>query len=81
MIDLPDSVSSIGTDCFNLCRNLKDAVIRPIVPPTIGNGIFNNTHADLKIYVPDDSVETYKTATSWNSYATRIHPLSEYVES
>mgnify|MGYP000472681990 CR=1 FL=1 len=31
------------------------------------------------IYVPDDSVEAYKTATNWSNYADRIRPISEYV--
>lgn len=29
------------------------------------------------IYVPDDLVETYKTATNWLTYANQIKPLSE----
>lgn len=32
------------------------------------------------IYVPDDMVETYKTATNWSSYASQIKPLSELGE-
>ena len=32
------------------------------------------------IYVPDDLVENYKTATNWSVYASQIKPLSEYVE-
>ena len=31
------------------------------------------------VYVPDDLVETYKTATNWSTYADQIKPLSEYV--
>ena len=33
-----------------------------------------------KIYVPNESVDTYKTATNWSTYADIIKPLSEYVE-
>lgn len=32
------------------------------------------------IYVPDDMVEAYKTATNWSSYASQIKPLSELGE-
>jgi hypothetical protein len=32
----------------------------------------------VTIYVPDESVEAYKTATNWNTYASRILPISEY---
>ena len=33
------------------------------------------------IYVPDELVDQYKTATNWSVYANQIKPLSEYVES
>ena len=46
-------------------------------PPTITTDtIPNNTN--LKIYVPDASVDAYKTATNWSAYASKIYPLSEY---
>lgn len=32
------------------------------------------------IYVPDDLVEQYKTATNWSTKASQIKPLSTYVE-
>lgn len=32
------------------------------------------------IYVPDDMVEAYKTATNWSTYASQIKPLSELGE-
>ena len=32
------------------------------------------------IYVPDNFVEQYKTATNWSRHADKIKPLSEYVE-
>ena len=33
------------------------------------------------IYVPDELVDQYKTATNWSVYANQIKPLSEYAES
>ena len=33
-----------------------------------------------QIYVPDELVEQYKTATNWSTYADQIAPLSTYVE-
>ena len=32
------------------------------------------------IYVPDNLVDAYKSATNWSAYAGQIKPLSEYVE-
>ena len=33
---------------------------------------------NIKIYVPDNLVDTYKTSGNWPSYASYIHPISEY---
>lgn len=33
---------------------------------------------NIKIYVPDNLVDTYKTSGNWPAYASRIHPISEY---
>uniref|UniRef100_UPI003FF11B23 hypothetical protein n=1 Tax=Phocaeicola sp. TaxID=2773926 RepID=UPI003FF11B23 len=32
---------------------------------------------DAKIYVPDNSVTTYKWSTNWSRYADKIYPMSE----
>ena len=45
------------------------------------NGTYNpNGLKDGRIYVPDDKVESLKTATNWSVFADIIKPLSEYVE-
>lgn len=80
-IELPSTITGIKDYCFSQCTNLSIVKIRAVVPPTLGGDkVFNNTNAGLKIYVPDDSVEAYKTATNWSAYADKIHPISEYVE-
>ena len=43
------------------------------------NSVFDGTHADLKIYVPDASVDAYKTATNWVAYADRIEGFEDKV--
>ena len=40
--------------------------------------LMENQQGTPKYYVPDDLVESYKTATNWTAYASRIYPLSEY---
>lgn len=79
-VDVPDSVINMGNYTFNMCASLQFVIVRNSTPPTLGTGTFNDTHDGLKIYVPDDSVEAYKTATNWSNYADKIHPLSEYTE-
>lgn len=49
--------------------------------PTMGNAnCFKSTPIESGtgyIYVPDDLVESFKTATSWSTYANQIKPVSE----
>ena len=44
--------------------------------PTLGSNALGGTNAKLIIYVPAESVDTYKTATNWKTYASRIQPIS-----
>lgn len=76
IIELPETVTNIGWSIFNRCNLLKIVILRAIVPPTLDRILSEGFE---KIYVPDDSVESYKTATNWSNYADRIHPISEYV--
>ena len=53
-------------------------IVKAENPPSAVNDVF--TEFKGKIYVPDESIEVYKTATGWSSIAARIFPLSEYGE-
>lgn len=77
-IYLPSSLTTIKTQVFKDCTSLETVICNSTTPPTLAVSSFNSTHANLFIYVPDDSVEAYKTATNWSTYADRIKPLSEY---
>ena len=59
---------------------LTQVVLRATTPPTLGTNVFTNTPIAKKtgfIYVPDDSLEAYKSATNWSAYADQIKPISE----
>lgn len=79
-LDIPENVSVIGGYAFS-GQNLVNVIFRPITPPSFGTSIFGSTYKPQNIYVPDESVEAYKTAANFSSYANLIKPLSEYVES
>uniref|UniRef100_UPI003FED418E hypothetical protein n=1 Tax=Parabacteroides distasonis TaxID=823 RepID=UPI003FED418E len=49
-------------------------------PFPLSSGALTNGNS-CPIYVPDEAVETYKTATNWSAYASRIKPISEKTES
>lgn len=69
------ALTAIPDGCFGLCPSLASLTCLSVTPPTlVANAITNNTN--LKIYVPDDSVNTYKSATNWSTYSSKIYPLS-----
>ena len=73
-------VTSIGMNAFYKCPNLTRVVIDNVTPPTLGGNSFAQANANLIFYVPDSAVDTYKEATGWTAYASKIKPLSEYIE-
>ena len=54
---------------------LTSVTLEATTPPTLGTTVFNGTHADLVIYVPAGSVEAYKSATNWSTYASKIQAI------
>lgn len=55
-----------------------NVIIRAVTPPTVDSTIKNNTNKLIAIYVPDESVDAYKTASNWTGLAAKIKQLSEY---
>lgn len=72
-VTIPKNVASIGVGAFQ-SGNITSVYCKATTPPTINPAAFNqvNTWYVLKIYVPMDSVDDYKGATYWSSYADAI---------
>jgi len=77
---VPVTVTSIGRYAFRGMPNMKYIKMLPVTPPTLNSLAFNGDTSNCPIYVPDESVDAYKSATNWSTYASRIKPLSEYTE-
>ena len=72
-ITLPSAVTSIGTYAFYNCKSLKEIHMRPTTPPTLSStNAFSGIASDCIIYVPRGKLNTYKTATNWSSYASKM---------
>ena len=74
---IPDSVTSIGNGAFYDCTSLTSVYCKPATPPTavlVGDewNAFNNNASGRKIYVPTNSVDSYKAASYWSNYASYI---------
>ena len=84
-IDIPSSVTSISAGAFlyGSSNNGSMQYIKcmPTTPPSIlasgTNKILDGTN-NCPVYVPDSSVAAYKTA--WSDVASRIYPISEFVQ-
>ena len=70
-VDIPETVTSIGYDAFRYCSSLEAVYANPSTPPTGGDNMFDETNG-CPIYVPDASVDAYKSAEYWSNYADRI---------
>ena len=53
---------------FYDCVNLNELYCMPTVPPGLGEMVLTNCSAELKIYVPQESVDAYKEAEGWSQY-------------
>lgn len=79
VVVLSDCVEYIENGTFYNCEQLKYIKLPTVTPPVVATSTLP-THKTYLIYVPDESVQAYKSATNWSAYADRIKPLSEYVE-
>ena len=77
------SATSIGSSVFQYCSSLTTLILRANQVCTLSK---TNTFSETPIatsstegfiYVPDNLVESYKTATNWSTYASKIKGLSE----
>ena len=73
-VTIPESVTFIGKLAFFLSNSLTSITCLSETPPALGNynNAFDNTN-NCPIYVPEDSVDAYKTA--WSTYASRIQAI------
>ena len=73
-ITIPANVTEIGPGCFYACRQATITCL-PTTPPTLitdSNGTYSNFGMVPSIKVPAASLEAYKTATGWSTWASNI---------
>ncbi|MBQ5738062.1 MAG: leucine-rich repeat protein [Alistipes sp.] len=68
-ITIGEGVADIDDKAFNNCSNLE-VYCKPLTPPTLGSDMWSSY--GLKIYVPTESLNTYKKASGWMSFASYI---------
>ena len=71
-VTIGNGVTSIGEDAFWGCSSLAEVYCKPTTPPTGNTRMFINNASGRKIYVPNESVEAYKSTDGWSRYADDI---------
>lgn len=70
-ITIPTGVTRIGAGAFQNCSGLTSITCIAETPPSLGSYALFNTN-NCPIYVPAESVETYKTSYYWSDFSSRI---------
>ena len=72
-VSLDSRTTRINQYCFSGCSGLTRITINATTPPTLGSfAIPDNV---TNIYVPAGSVNAYKAASGWSSYASKISAI------
>ena len=76
---IPVNVSNMAYNSFRNNQKLEYIKLLPSSVITMnGNNCLYNTN-NCPVYVPDELVQSYKTASNWSQYASRFKGLSEFV--
>ncbi len=74
---IPNSVTSIANNAFSNWSLVPYVEMQRTTPPSLANANAFEGQNNAPIYVPDDSVDDYKTAARWVNLADRIFPISD----
>ena len=83
-VTIPENIKYIGAYAFNSCASLSSIYCQSVTPPTLlgdddgRRKTFDNNAEGRKIYVPRESVDAYKSASYWSTYANDIVSSSGY---
>ena len=76
-ITIPKSVTNIGSYAFIHCIGLTSITCEAPTPPNCNSNCFDDVDKSIPIYVPANSVETYKATKEWKNF-TNIQAIPTY---
>lgn len=71
-VTIGSGITSINSGAFQGGSRITTITLKAIIPPELVNNPFNVNVSGLKIYVPSESVNAYKTANGWSAYSSKI---------
>ena len=68
-VTIGNSVTSIGSYAFEYCSSLTTLYSFNTTPPNVGSNNFtNNQYMTLNVFVPQEALEVYQNANTWNNF-------------
>lgn len=76
---LPSTTKAMYANYFDYCYNLETIIINATTPPTwaVTTTYLGRLHPNYKIYVPMESVNSYKAASGWANAASHIYSIND----
>lgn len=71
-VTIPSTVTSIGGTAFSDCSRLTKIICNSTTPPTIYSSTFIGVSKSIPVYVPENSVSSYKSASYWREFTNII---------
>lgn len=75
-VTIGNGVTSIAKSAFYGCSHLTTITVKATTPPSL-RGSLSIPNNVTTIYVPSGSVNAYKSASDWSSYASKIQAIQE----
>lgn len=75
-ITLPSTLESIEEGAIGFSRYLTDVICYAQQPPSAMGNFYFSSNYPLRLFVPDESIEAYRTTEPWSHFAA-IFPLSQ----
>lgn len=76
-ITFSDKINTISPYSFKNNTSLKNIIFNSDTPKDTFLNILQQIPTIQSIYVPQDAVRTYKTASGWSSYTSMIKPIEQ----
>ena len=68
-ISLPKTLTKINDFALAGCSSINSVTCEAAIPPTCGSNVFSTTDKQTcKLYVPAESIESYKAANVWKEF-------------
>lgn len=75
-VELSSEITEIAGRAFMGCKALSSVACNAVTPPSLGDKYVFDYNADgRKIFVPAESLNTYKEHSDWNRYADSIEAI------